>query len=476
MTITNVVSDRNQYAYTSGTGPFPYTYKIFSAGDLDVYFTPTGQTFSEIDDILSLGVDYTVTNVGDNAGGNVNLVNSFSTTGTITIQRDISFDRTTDYSPGGPFTSVSFNETLDKSRAIEQQIRSLILTRGLYYSTLNDLSYPDTKDNLIPILGAGQIWRMNNAATEIVPADTIEPISCSSLRAELASEANGSDGARLVGFFSQANNNTTVKLELDYLYNEIQTIISTYEAPAYYRAGLNTQLAADTAHDITINPGNVRKGYTSQIFKLETAITKQIDANWAEGTNAGGFPSGLTLSSNTTYHMFLIMKTDGTVDAGFDTSLSATNLLTDASAYTYFIRAMSLRTDGSSNIISYEQFNDRFYLTVPELSVNDTNPGTSAVTFACSVPTGIVVNAILASYFNDTLESVLYISPLISPDTAPSETSPFTNVKGAFESRNTNSVNVLTNTSAQVRYRLSANEVGTVVRIQTDGWIDDFLQ
>jgi len=81
------------------------------------------------------------------------------------------------------------------------------------------------------------------------------------------------------------------------------------------------------------------------------SLTKEIDVDWVEGDGEGGFPSGLTLSPNTWYHCFYIVKEDGTVDAGFDSSFIATNLLADATDYVDFLRAWSVKTDGSSNII-----------------------------------------------------------------------------------------------------------------------------
>ena len=97
--------------------------------------------------------------------------------------------------------------------------------------------------------------------------------------------------------------------------------------------------ATDTAHDIQITPGFARDSADATNLKRATTLIKQIDANWAEGTNAGGFPSGLTLSNSTWYHFFVIHKTaDGTVDAGFDTSTTASNLLADATGYSAYRR------------------------------------------------------------------------------------------------------------------------------------------
>jgi hypothetical protein len=84
-------------------------------------------------------------------------------------------------------------------------------------------------------------------------------------------------------------------------------------------------------------------------MRLTSALVKQIDANWAAGTNQGGFPSGLVLAADTTYRIYLISN-GSTVDAGFDTSSTAANLLADASGYTYYREIGFFRTDGSADL------------------------------------------------------------------------------------------------------------------------------
>src|SRR3972149_3936128 len=62
------------------------------------------------------------------------------------------------------------------------------------------------------------------------------------------------------------------------------------------------------------------------LLNLTTALTKQIDAAWAVGTNQGGLFSG-AVGNTTWYHVFLIRRSDtGVVEAGFDTSVTAANL------------------------------------------------------------------------------------------------------------------------------------------------------
>jgi len=71
--------------------------------------------------------------------------------------------------------------------------------------------------------------------------------------------------------------------------------------------------------------------------------------------DAGGFPSGLSLTADTAYYVYVIAKADGTVDAGFDSSITAANLLSDATGYTKYRRIATIRTDSASNIRAYKQ-------------------------------------------------------------------------------------------------------------------------
>ena len=167
--------------------------------------------------------------------------------------------------------------------------------------------------------------------------------------------------------------------------------------------GLITSNDTDTDHDISVSAGVFTDSTNARTLETTSAIVKQIDVNWVEGTAAGGFPSGLTLAGSTWYHFFMIAKTDGTVDAGWDTSLSATNLLADATGFTLFRRVASHLTDSSLNIFEFTQDGD----TVTwDLMKNDLvvtgNPGTGAVNTTLSTPFGLVTIARFNVQVNDS--------------------------------------------------------------------------
>lgn len=73
----------------------------------------------------------------------------------------------------------------------------------------------------------------------------------------------------------------------------------------------------DATNDIDITAGQCADSTNAAMMTL-AAITKQIDATWAVGTNAGGMDSANTETSSRWYHVYVIKRTDtGVVDAMF---------------------------------------------------------------------------------------------------------------------------------------------------------------
>ncbi len=118
--------------------------------------------------------------------------------------------------------------------------------------------------------------------------------------------------------------------------------------PAQYIEGLElTNNATDSAHDIDIAVGSARADDGTLDIILSSAFTKRIDAIFAEGTSQGGLDTD-TVAANTTYHIFVIGKTDGTGDALFSLSKASPTL---PSGFTVQKRIGTIRTDSSANIV-----------------------------------------------------------------------------------------------------------------------------
>lgn len=228
-------------------------------------------------------------------------------------------------------------------------------------------------------------------------------------------------------------------------------------------SGLRTEQDTDLDHDIKINIGAVLNSSKDTVIKLTSSLVKRIDANWSAGTGNGGFPSGISLSANTWYHFFLIYNpTTGITDAGWDTSLSATNLLTDATGYTKYRRIWSHLTDSSSNIRDYYHRANWCYWKDFVEDFNSTI-GTTATLITVSTPLGLdsLVKIIGNTIRGGASNNLLFSSPY-QTDTAVT-----TNIKNIFDplsqDKAIENMIILTNTSSQIRGRAGANSSSVVV-------------
>ena len=133
----------------------------------------------------------------------------------------------------------------------------------------------------------------------------------------------------------------------------------TAALPRSYLAGLGlSNNSGDSDADVDIAVGECRNADNDSNISLSSALTKQIDATWSAGDDAGGMAGNLTVAANTWYHVHAI-TVGGSDDVGFDTSPIAANLVSEDSA-TAYRRLGSIFTDSSSDIIPFSQVGDEF--------------------------------------------------------------------------------------------------------------------
>lgn len=175
------------------------------------------------------------------------------------------------------------------------------------------------------------------------------------------------------------------------------------ELPRGYIDGLITSNAADADHDITIAVGSARDSTDSEDIVLGSTITKQIDAAWSVGTNAGGLDTG-SVANSTWYHVWLIKRSDtGVVDALFSTSVTAPTMPAN---YDYKRRIGSVLTNGSANIIAFKQTGELWYWMEPVVDVSVTTSPTAFTLATLTVPLGIVTEAVVRIDCSDTATSL----------------------------------------------------------------------
>lgn len=266
-----------------------------------------------------------------------------------------------------------------------------------------------------------------------------------------------------------------------YIYNGTEWVDFTYQSfsappPSFLRQIWGLTLSnngVDADHDIDIAAGQAHDDTGAVTMTLAAAITKQIDAVWAEGTDAGGLDDG-AVANNTFYHVFLIRNSSsGVVDALFSTSFDTPVM---PAGYDQKRRIGAVKTDGSANIHGFIQIGDAFIYRAPITDVSTLQPGGNGfeVTRTISVPVGLRVQALLN--LNAQGGKVIYA---YSPDqTIPAGGISATTgigqagANGSGSSGSWGEAVVLTNASAQVITLLGLSSASVNILVVTRGWID----
>jgi len=228
--------------------------------------------------------------------------------------------------------------------------------------------------------------------------------------------------------------------------------------------------AADADHDITFAAGWMYDSTGAMLIELASAMTKQFDAAWAAGTNAGGLLNG-SLANNTYYAVWLMMKANGTVDIGADTvAAGVTNL---PAGYTYYRRIRYFVTDGSANIAEMTQSGNMFMLKTVVQNCATDNPGTNAVLQEVTCPP-LMLALCTVAIDNTSIESILscIVSSPTQSDLTPTNTFFTLATRGSNCRFGSAQVVVKVDASSRIRYRLSWSAKGNIVYVNTTGWID----
>lgn len=214
----------------------------------------------------------------------------------------------------------------------------------------------------------------------------------------------------------------------------------------------------DSTNSFNMNPG--------------TPWFKTLNSAWAVGQGSSGTPIGGlftgSVAASTWYHVFLIRKdSDGTIDAGFDTSVTASHA---PAGYTTFRRIGSILTDGSSNVRSFVQTGDWFFWNVPANDVNGVSlvAATFTTKSLAGVPPGVATLAMIYGSFNcATVGGALFLSDMMV--TAIAQFTIIQVVSTAFCA--TGPTLVMTDTSQQVQVYCS-NTITSALYLSVQGYMD----
>ena len=245
------------------------------------------------------------------------------------------------------------------------------------------------------------------------------------------------------------------------------SVDATINTPDLFYGLTLSNNSTDPDADVDIASGACMDSTGAVRINLSTAFTKQIDATWAAGTDVGGLASGATLSTNTWYHVFAVVV-GGAADVMFDSSVTCANGVAN-NAVTSYQYINSVLTDGTSDILLFDNVKNSMWLDVPINAVDASNPGSSAQTVTLDTPLGIRTLAevgVVAEQGASGMGDILLFS---AAQTATTPSGTVADI-GASTSQN-DSINkkLLTNTSSQIKYICSTGTQGSL-RIITIGW------
>ena len=165
----------------------------------------------------------------------------------------------------------------------------------------------------------------------------------------------------------------------------------------------------------------------------------------------------------------------GAVDAGFDTSSTAANLIADATGYTLYRRISWALTNSSSNIINWDHSGSSKHYAWDLMTVQLASAGsTSGANIAVQVPPSQEGVIMAQNYITTAVTNYFLLTQTDQANSTPSsvfQTVRGQNDAGFLAATNTNTINIKVNADSQIRQR--TNETASFVYVSTVGWIDD---
>lgn len=233
--------------------------------------------------------------------------------------------------------------------------------------------------------------------------------------------------------------------------------------------GLTLANGTDATNDIDIAAGSVADLTTGYVMTLTSTLTKQLDAAWAEGTNAGGRDTGAIADGS--WHLFLIAKPDGSpADAVFSTSATSPTM---PAGYAHKRRIGTMhRTSGA--LLTFLQQGNFFMRNPPILSVvSQTWDDAGGYLVTTHIPMGLKFLAIVRVTFTTAGTVLCRVMSPDEPDVAVFGLNIWEAMSTVGQPMATFYGAVRTNLTGQIKIRTSAS-TGATGQVQTCGWIDDW--
>lgn len=456
MTVSSELN-RKQYTGNGVTTSFATSPVVFfDSSDLDVYVVTTATGAATL---LTETTDYTVSG-GDGSTGTVSLAGLYgapSASQTLVIVRNVPLTQATDFVQNDASDAEVVEDALDKLTMADQQL-SARLTRSF---TLAD-SDVSGASLTVPTPEAGTLVGWNDAgnALQNYEVGDLDLFTVSTPWAAVIDDASIAAGMEtmataltadtapavddLVFIRSTANTQgrkTTWQnalkvinsLTRDSIPDRTADYALTYDAsatgakrvrlddfplPPKFISGLvQSNNGSDATNDLDISAGMCRDATDTVNLVLTSALTKQLDAAWAVGTNAGGLDTGSI--GNSDYYVWLIKRSDtGVVDVLFSLSSTAPTM---PASYDYK-RLIGWFKRVSNTIVAFTAYETAggglgLHWSAPTRDIDLSNTlTTSRRTDAVKVPLHLATKAHLSVLVNDA--SSAFKAAIFSPSVA----------------------------------------------------------
>ena len=136
---------KNSYSGNGSTTSFAYAFKIFTSSEAKVYVRTNATGAESLRSEGSGSTNYSVTGVGQVAGGNIVFVTAPTAAETVVIRRLSALQQLTDYQPADSFPAASHEDALDKLTHITQEMQEE-LDRSFKVSKTNSITTPEFVD------------------------------------------------------------------------------------------------------------------------------------------------------------------------------------------------------------------------------------------------------------------------------------------------------------------------------------------
>lgn len=164
-------SPRAEYTAIAGQTSYTFLFQVFSDTDLVVYSTPVGIPANDDNDLLTLGVDYTV-DIQGSEGGTVTLLTPSTMGDGVTLTRSLPITREVEYQERGDLRASTLNDDQD----YQTQLLNDQSVKNSRYVRLPESSQNVSTD--LPSPESQQFLRWNTDGTALINAEgTVQEIT-----------------------------------------------------------------------------------------------------------------------------------------------------------------------------------------------------------------------------------------------------------------------------------------------------------